>query len=104
MIRSNCVIEDGRHYELIAPYRIKYYGSWEPPEGGCDWALVIAKNKSEARKKVLTESVFRDYVTEMRGDRKPPWYEVKTIESVCEHRICWGCGFECQECIKEPSL
>jgi hypothetical protein len=99
--RSDCKHQpSARHYELVGPARMTA-GSYilcEPPEEYCAWAMVIAKNKNEARKHVTKEADFRDYVTEMRGDDKPPWYEVKVRESVCEHGVCWECG-ECIDCL-----
>lgn len=98
MKRSNCKHQpNARHYELVGPLRTIYYGGYEPPEQGCDCAIVIAKNKNEARKMVTSLPEFRDYATEMRGDGKPPWYQVKTTEFICEHGNCWGCS-NCVSC------
>jgi hypothetical protein len=101
---TDCKESEGLHYEVWGPPRTRYYGSYEPPEYGCDWVMVVAKNASDARKVAVKTREMRDYAVEMRGDNKPPWYKIKVKVATCEHGSCWGCEQECFGCEMEASL
>lgn len=97
-----------RHYEVISPEMVEYHQSWDPPEPPdhyrC-WGLYLAKNKRDAIKQAAKDEAFRDWVTEARGDRVPPFKGLVANLTLCEHGICWACGQDeeglptCPECL-----
>jgi len=101
---------DGKnHYEVISPEMCDDRGwEWGPPEYGCDWALVLAANKREA--KILTirgdvvDGGFEDWPDQARSDGICPFSGLKVNLSVCSHGVCWGCKQDCIACHRADDL
>ena len=107
-----CNLVDGKHYSVTSPgfdYTeiVCEYGG--PTYTVHDWALVIAKNKREAktiavrgRPEDLIDGDLYTWVSDSRGDNMNPFSGLTVEECDCGHGYCWGCyedvTMECKEC------
>lgn len=100
--------EGKTHYSVTSPEMSSGYSGYGPPEYGCDWALVLASNKREARlfavKGAIEDGDFQEWVSYARADGINPFSGVKVEPSVCEHGVCWGCEQSCISCRRADDL
>lgn len=89
-----------RHYEVVSPPMTEYFGGQAPPETGICWAMVEAPTAKRAIALAVKSPEFRPWVDEARGDHVPPFKGLKAQRAVCDHGVCWGCGTECEECLR----
>ncbi len=75
-----------------------------PLEYWCDYALVLAVNKREARSLAIKDPGMKSWVEEARQSYINPFSGMKATLSRCEHGWCWACEpggseYECEICI-----
>jgi hypothetical protein len=80
-------------------------GTSYPPElleWWCDWVVVLAENKHDARWLAVKSPEFRDWRDWQRDAEAIPVSGIEVKLAVCEHGICWACdGFDCSKCKEE---
>jgi hypothetical protein len=115
MTDSEFCVDDLRHYEVVSPEMSRIDVVCDdgtgPCEYGCDWCVVLAPNKREARIKAIKHDDFSDWVDEARGDGINPFTGLVVTLARCEHGVCWICrvetapdGITCDECRKDANL
>ena len=105
MTEATCP-EGKTHYSVTSPemgakQRITDDGDG-PMEYWCEWALVLAANKRDAKLLAIrgetVDGGMHDWVKEARYCGINPFSGLKVEPSICEHGVCWGCEQSCVEC------
>jgi hypothetical protein len=105
-------LDGKRHYSVTSPEvgaKIRITDDGDGPiEYWCEWALVLAANKREAKLVAVRgeteDGSLEDWVKEARNDCINPFSGLKVEPSVCEHGVCWGCKQDCIACHKADNL
>ena len=98
-------------FEVISPEMMTYRGGEiDPPEYGCCYTIVVAKNKREAIVLAVKHDDFSEWVSEARGDAVNPFSGLKAQLARCPHGGCWNCNYDedvdssgCAECDAEDA-
>lgn len=79
------------------------YSWYEPTEELVCWGMFEAPTKRAALIAAVKSPDFKEWVSERRADRMPPFKGLQAKRPICEHGNCWGCD-ECAACLSTQDI